>query len=97
MKNHLFNMCRFVIGYVRRRRLDALRRRTHANGMWKITECPDFLKPDRQRPTEAGQERGPDPTNDLNPADNAISTKRVPAFIRDGDRVVCWGTRIVPS
>lgn len=94
MKNRLFNMCRSAIGYVRRRRLDALRRRTGTNGLWQITECPDFLSPDRERPTEAGQERGPDPADDTA---GFGAADRIPGIVRDGVRIVFWGIRIVSS
>lgn len=90
MKNRFFNMCRSVIGYVRRRRLDALRRRTSENGMWQITECPDFLDSNRRRPPEVLGKIGGDPLDhsvDVSAADGRM------CFMHDGVRVVFLGTR----
>ena len=90
MKNRLFNMCRFVIGYVRRGRLDALHRRTSENGMWQVTQYPDFLNRYRQCPSELLCEGAADACDhmvQLGAADGRM------CFLFDGVRVVCLGAR----
>lgn len=89
MKNPLSSLIDRLIEYVRRRRLDALYRRTSENRMWKA-ECPDFLDRDGVRPPETQREVGSDAV------DGAL--KVVPAhgsacFLHDGVRTVFLGTR----
>lgn len=80
MKNRLFSIIDVLTGYVRRRRLDAVRRRTSENGMWQITECPDFLDPNRRHPSEVlGKDGGG--------ADGRM------CFLHDGVRAICLGSR----
>lgn len=49
MKSHLSEMCRAVKNYVGRKRKETLKRRTKGNDMWQISECPNFLDPERLR------------------------------------------------
>ncbi|MFC3110367.1 hypothetical protein ACFQAT_05045 [Undibacterium arcticum] len=90
MKSYLSSIIGAVVGCVHRRRLDALRRCTSENGMWQITECPDFLDRHRQHPPELVGEGGADARNhavDVSAADGRM------CFVLDGDRVVFLGTR----
>lgn len=89
MKNCFSSIIGAVVGYVRRRRLDALRRRTSENRMWQI-ECPDFLNPDGSCPPELPGKGGTDPLDhavEVSAADGRM------CFMHDGVRTVFLGTR----
>lgn len=81
---------RAVIEHARRRRLDALRRRTSENGMWHLSECPGFLNRHRQHGTGLpgdGVVDVLDGATQLGPPDGRM------CFLLDGVRVVCLGAR----
>lgn len=89
MKNHIFSIIGAVVGYMRRRRLDALYRRTSENGMWKA-ELPEFLNSNRTRLPEAldkGNGSALDAPIVVDAADGRM------CFMRDGVRLVCLGAR----
>lgn len=101
MKNCLFNIVRIavvglreiynaVVKHARRRRLDALRRHTSENGLWQITECPDFLDRNRHRPPEALGEGGGDAVDGAVKVGSADGRA---CFMHDGVRTVFLGTR----
>jgi hypothetical protein len=89
MKNCFSSIIGAVVGYVRRRPLDALYRRTRENGMWKA-ELPDFLDSNRSRLPEALGKGGGDALDA--PVDVGAADGRM-CFMRDGVRVVCLGPR----
>ena len=90
MEHRFFSIINVVIGYVRRRRLDALHRRTREKGMWQSTECPDFLDGHHGRPPELLGKGGGDALDsavEVGAADGRM------CFMRDGVRIVFIGTR----
>lgn len=89
MKSPLSSLIAPLIEYVRRRRLEALRRRYSENGMWKM-ECPNFLRPDDSSAPELAGKGGADP---LDHAIEVSATDGRACFMHDGVRTVFLGTR----